>query len=476
MIIMAGKLNTLTDVLKRTLFFFEALPVSELTPYVHRKMLEDYALDQVEEKVKLCLSQHPCFYRQGGEGSGVWRLNLEGERENDPFYSLLLKRGEPVNLREYLKNINLKKKVKKLFSEEAGLISDGRFIQMENSYWGLTEWELEAGQYSLKQLVIKAMQLHPGGLSLQQLCDVVSGWRPAEMPALKNVLAKFPYFESCGDGVWTYNSTARANYENLLKRFLAMAGRQKNRWERERRRWNEKARTLNLQLQETAAAQKETAAALAEKMELAGRNDCLLTQMAEKDLLLSLRKKEILRYREHLNKLDSKANAILYQCRLWVKRAKEGEEEARRTKELLGKNQGYQEGLFAKLQQYKEKDRENKAAIAEMKEQHAVRVAGLQREIVDLKQKMERERAAWSMEERRLREEIAGLAEDLRRALKVEEEQQKALLLTRQELTQAWEEHKKLESRIKNPLVRIILKITSLLNRTAGRRCDSFKA
>jgi len=111
-----------------------------------------------------------------------------------------------------------------------------------------------------------------------------------------------------------------------------------------------------------------------------------------------------------------------------------------------------------------------------MKERHAVKVAGLQMEIVALKQKMERERAAWSMEERRLKEEIAGLAEDLRRALKVEEEQQKALLLTRQDLTQAREDHKKLESRIKNPLVRIILKITSFLNRTEGRRCDSFKA
>lgn len=471
---MAGKLNSLTDVLKRTLFFFEALPVMELTPYVHRKMLKDYAQEQVEEKVKLCLSQHPCFYQQG---DGVWRLNLEGERDNDPFYSLLLKRGEPVNLREYLKNINLKKKkVKKLFSEEASLISDGRFIQMENSYWGLTEWEVEADQYSLKHLVIKAMQLHPGGLSLQQLNDVVSNWRTAEMPALKNVLDKFPYFELCGDGVWTYNTTARANYENLMKRFLTMVGRQKDRWERERTRWNKRVLTLNLQLQETTAAQKEAAAALAEKMELAGRNDYLLTQMAEKDLLLSLRKKEILRYREHLNKLDGKSGAILYQCRLWVKRAKEGEEETCRLKELLGKNQNYQEGLFTKLQQYKEKDRESKARLAEMKEQHAVKVAELQTEIVELKQKMERERAAWSMEERCLKEELGDLSEDLRRALKVEEEQQKALLLARQELTQAREDYKKLESRIKNPLVRVILKITSFLNGTSGNRYDSFKA
>jgi predicted nuclease with TOPRIM domain len=166
----------------------------------------------------------------------------------------------------------------------------------------------------------------------------------------------------------------------------------------------------------------------------------------------------------------------LYQCRLWVKRAKEGGEETCRLKELLGKNQSYQEGLFTKLQHYKEKDRESKVRLAEMKEQHAVKVAELQTEIVELKQKMERERAAWSMEARCLKEELGDLSEDLRRALKVEEEQQKALLLARQELTQTREDYKKLESRIKNPLVRVILKITSFLNGTSGNRYDSFKA
>ncbi|MCL6638683.1 MAG: phage-shock protein [Firmicutes bacterium] len=471
---MAGKLNSLTDVLKRTLFFFEALPEAELAPYVHRKMLKDYSPEQVEERVRLCLSQHPCFYRQG---DGLWRLNLEGDRENDSFYSLLLKRGQPVNLREYLKNVSVKKKkVKKLITEEAGLISDGRFLQLENGYWGLTEWEVEADQYSLKHLVIKAMQMHPGGLSLQQLYDVVSKWRPVEMPALQNILAKFPFFEKAGDGVWTYNAAARANYERLLKRFLAMVGRQKERWERERARWNKKVVTLSRQLSESTAAQKEAAAALAEKMELAGRNDYLLTQMAEKDLLLSLRKKEIMRYREHIGKLEAKANAILYQCRLWVKRAREGEEEIHRLKEMIGKNQNYQEGLFVKLQQYKEKERESKAKVAELKEQHAVKVAELQTEIVELKQRLERERAAFALEERRLKDEVADLAEELRKALKAEEEQQKALLMARQEALQAREEYKKLENRIKNPVIRLIMKITSFFNGTSGNRYDSFRA
>ena len=109
---MGGKLNSLTDVLKKTLFFFEALSVAELAPHVQRKMLKDYSLPQVEEKVNLCLKQNECFYRE----KDYWRLNLEGNKENDQFYSLLLKKGQPQNLREVLKNTNTKKrKVKTAF-------------------------------------------------------------------------------------------------------------------------------------------------------------------------------------------------------------------------------------------------------------------------------------------------------------------------------------------------------------------------
>ncbi|MHB1041921.1 MAG: phage-shock protein [Eubacteriales bacterium] len=460
---MNGKLSSLTDVLKKTLNFFEALPVSELVPYVHRKMLKDYNPEQVEEKINLCLSQHPCFYQQG---NGQWCLNLEGSRENDQFYALLLKRKQPVNLREYLKNASLKKKkIKKIFSEETNLISDGRFVQLDNSYWGLTEWDLEVDQYSLKHLVIKAMRQHPGGLSLQQLYEIVSNWRLTENKTLNNILQKFPYFESTGDGIWTYNPVARSIYEILLKKFLGMVESQKLRWRREQARWNKKVSTLQKQLQEAAAAENEAAAALAEKIELVGRNDYLLTQMAEKDLLLSLRKKEILRYREHISRLEAKARSILHQCRLWVKRARDGEEAVSQIRDMLSKNQGSLEGLFTKLQQYKEKDRENKTKIAEMKEHHAVKVAELQTEIVELKQRLERERAAWSMEERRMKDEISDLSEELKNALRVEEDLQRALLAARQELAHSREEHKKLQRRVDNPLIKFILFITGRLKK-----------
>lgn len=234
---MAGKLNSLTDVLKKTLFFFEALSVGELAPHVHRKMLKDYTLQQVEEKVNLCLEQNECFYKE----KDYWHLNLEGNSDNDPFYAVLLKKGEPQSIKDISKNINAKKKkVKKLFSEEAMLISDGRFIQMDNGLWGLTEWEVETSHYSLKNLVIKAMKIHPGGLSAQQLYQLLNTWRETDYKTMENILNKFPYFEMVGEGIWSYNPNVRVVYETIQKKFVSLIEKQKSRWHRDRNNWKNK--------------------------------------------------------------------------------------------------------------------------------------------------------------------------------------------------------------------------------------------
>ena len=459
---MGGKLNSLTDVLKKTLFFFEALSVAELAPHVQRRMLKDYSLSQVEERVYLCLNQNPCFYKEKDN----WRLDLEGNKENDQFYSLLLKKSQPLNLKEILKNANSKKKkVKRTISEEVSLISDGRFIQLDNGYWGLTEWEVETSHYSLKNLLIKAMKIHPGGLSLQQLHKLINSWHKTDIKTLEGVLKKFSYFEMAGEGVWSYNPAARVLYEDLLKKFLGVVNRQKNRWHRDRTGWKNKLKTMQKQVQEAVSGQREAAAALAERMELAGQHEYLLTQMAEKDLLLSLRKREILRYREHLAKLEAKSNSILYQCRLWVKRTKEAQDETARLKELLAKNHGNLEGLFTKLQQYKERDRENKIKLAEIKEQHGIRIAELQTEIIDLKLKLEREKSSAAIENSRLQEEIKDLGNDLKIILKSEEDFQRSYLMAQQELAAAREGYKRMEERMRNPLVFIILKICTFFEK-----------
>jgi DNA repair exonuclease SbcCD ATPase subunit len=462
---MDGKLNSLTDVLKKTLFFFEALSVSELAPHVQRKMLKDYLLPQVEEKVSLCLHQNPCFYNEKEN----WYLNLEGNKENDQFYSLLLKKSQPLNMREILKISNTKKKkTKKILSEEVNLISDGRFIQLDNGYWGLTEWEVETSHYSLKHLVIKAMKINPGGLSVQQLYQLIKKWRSTELKSIKDILHKFPYFEQVGEGIWSYNPSVRVQYEGMLKRFLFLVDKQKKRWHRERERWKYKVNSMQNQLQEALAGQKETAAALAEKMELAGQHDYLLTQMAEKDLLLSLRKREIIRYREHINKLEAKANSILYQCRLWVKRTKEAQEEITWLKSELTKNREDFEALCVRLQNYQERERENNLKLTELKEKNGTRVAELQTEIIELRQKIEKERETGAFEKRRLQEEINTLSNDLKKALRVEEEHQRSYLLAQQELFAAKENYHSLERRLRYPLVRLVMKICTYFDRRSG--------
>ncbi|MQL51204.1 phage-shock protein [Desulfofundulus thermobenzoicus] len=462
---MEGKLHSLTDVLKKTLFFFDSLTVTELVPYVHRRMLRDYTLTQVEEKVALCLRQHACFYM---DNQNAWHLDLEGERENDGFYSLLLKKQQPLSIRELKSSASRNKKNRHLVADEARLISDGRFIQLDNGSWGLTEWEVESGQYALKHLVIKALKSHPTGLSQQQIYELVSLWRSTTLPAVEGVLRKFPYFEVVGEGVWTYNPVVRAAYEALTRRYLGALNRQKLRWHRDRERWRKKVVMLDRQLQEVTAAHREAAAALAQRADELSQHEYLVTQMAEKDLLLSLRKKEIFRYREHINKLEAKANSILHQCRLWVKRARDGEQEIAHLRQTLAKNQASLESLFTKLQQYKERDRENKGKLAELKERHANRVAELQTEIVELRQKLERTQDLALQGERQLREEINSLSNDLKDALEKGEEARRSLRFIQKELSRCQEEYRRLQGRLKNPLVRLAVRICSWFDGSAG--------
>lgn len=433
--------------------------MAEMVPHVHRKMLRDYSQKQVEEKTTLCLRQNPCFVYNDKD---FWSLNLEGNRDNDQFYSLLLKKQQPVSVKEILRagvNPKNKKKTKPLVSGEASLISDGRFIQLESGLWGLTEWEVEAGQYSLKQLVIKAHKKHPGGLSAHQIYEIVNSWKGTSVSAVEGVLKKFTYFEEIGDGIWVYNPVVQIAYEEIMKRFLTSINRQREKWHRDRLRWKKKIESQERQLYEVNCAHREVAAALAVKIEESGQHDYLVTQMAEKDLLLSLRKKEIYRYREHVAKLEAKGNSILHQCRLWVRRARESEEEREKLKEALGKNQSSLEALFSKLQQYKEKDRENKLRIAEIKERNAEKTAEMQSEIVELKQKFEKTIDNHALEEKRYREEISILSNDLKTALESGEEAKRTLRFVQQELTRVRSDLRKMEESIKSPIIKAILRL-----------------
>lgn len=458
---MGGKLHSLTDVLKKTLFFFDSLTISELTHYVHKQMLEDYKVEEVRKKVRLCLEQHQCFNSADGD---TWTLNLEGKRENEGFYNLLLKKQKPLNFKE-LANAHKKKKNKPL-AEQAALIGDGRFIQLENGNWGLTEWEVDAGDYALKHLIIKVLSAHPTGLSINQLTSAVSVWRKTEPDVLLGVLSKFPYFETIGNDVWYYNPGAKVVYDQILKKYLVTLMRQREKWQREREVWHNKIRVLQIQLTEVTAAHREAAAALALRRNEINRVEQMTTQMAEKDLLLALRKKEIYRYREHIQKLEAKANSILYQCRLWVQRAKENESEKNKLQAALNRTQSSLESMFTKFQQYKERERENKARVMEMKEKHGERIAELQTEIVNLKQKLEKVQDNKDREIKIWRDETNTLSTDLKCTMDESERLNRALRMSQQELQKIKNEYKTLEKNLAHPLIKLLLKITARFKKT----------
>lgn len=463
---MIGELFSLTDELKKNLYFFESMTVAELTPYIHQKMLKDYSLAQVEERIGLCLQQHPCFYLVS---ENTWRLNTEGLRCNDDFYTLLLKHGQPLNIKEIFNNKfngkNKYKKIRRLMSEEANLISDGRFIQLDNDYWGLTQWVVEAADYPVKHLVIMALKKQPAGLDLPQIFEFIYPWRRTNLPAVKEVLQKYPYFELKNQELWVYEPAIRVAYERLIDRYLLTLKRQRERRNKEREYWRKKLIILKKQLQEVNVAQQEAAAALAQKMEDNYRQEYLVTQMAEKDLLLSLRKKELFRYREHINKLEAKANSILYQCRLWVERARTAENERTELRKALKDSLGNIALLAAKIQEREDNERRNNIEMINLKEHYTTRIAELQNKIVELHQKLERSQEKTVQQERQYQSEIDFLNNSLKEVIEKEQEQQRSLLLIQKELTFFRRENQKYKSLLKNPLVKLILMIFSFFQR-----------
>ncbi|MEW6770937.1 MAG: phage-shock protein [Bacillota bacterium] len=454
---MHGRLYSLTDLLKRTLYFFEVLPAKEIASYVRRKMLRDFPLQEVEEKVLLCLKQHSCFYC---DEKNRWYLNAEGFRSNDPFYHLLLKRQQPLSLWELRREEKDKrKKAKKLFAEEANLISDGRFVQLDTGMWGLTEWDLDAGQYPLKFLVLKVLRAHPGGLSLNQIVEAVNFWRPVTPQVVEGVLRRFPFFEQQGD-TWSYSAAAQVAYDAVMKRFLGLLREQKQRHNAEREAWQKRFLSLKMQLKELSAAQQQAAAALAAQARYREEYENLSTQFSEKELLLTLRKRELIYYREQVKKLENKAQSILHQCRLWVGRAREGEKEVARLEVLVEELNATVADLRAQVGKEQEKSREAKAKLAEFREQYGNQLASLQREVIDWKQKAEQTAARAAENERRLLAENARLAGELQKVLGAGQELERDYRFLQQECSRLREEYRQLERRLKHPLVRFVSRIS----------------
>ena len=203
---------------------------------------------------------------------------------------------------------------------------------------------------------------------------------------------------------------------------------------------------------------------LAERVEDFGRYEYLVNEVAEKDLLLKLRKQEILKNKDNIAILERKANCILHQCRIWVRRTKEKIKEIQMLDDALGKSQASLETLFTKLQQYKEKDRENKILIAELKESNANKTAELQIEIVELKQKLEKNASSYKIDEKRYQEEIAALSSDLKECIEKNQNIKRELNFFHKQNSNLKKQLCEIKVAVRNPLVRMIVRLTSLFS------------
>ena len=117
--------------------------------------------------------------------------------------------------------------------------------------------------------------------------------------------------------------------------------------------------------------------------------------------------------------------------------------------------------MFIKLQHYKEKDRENKTYIIELKDKHATKVAELQTEIVEFKNKLDRTLEMAVYEEKKYKEEINMLEKDLNEMKEERDDLQRDLRFIQQEVNKFREERKSMENKIKNPLVQMTMRICS---------------
>jgi len=353
-----------------------------------------------------------------------------------------------------------------LIAEEASLMNDGRFVQLSNGTWGLTEWGVDAAHYPLKHLIIKTLRLHPAGLSLSQIVSAVAKWRPTTEDAVKALLQKFPYFEQGPDGIWHYNRTAHKTHDDVLIKYLGILREQKKKWRWEREQWSKKYRQVQVQVAELKAAEREAATAACRQTALVEENERLNMRLAEKGLLLSLRKKEVVYYQEQVRRLEAKANSILHQCRLWVQRARDAQQDNAQLRQALSLAQDRLEEMYRKLTQYRERDRDHKTLLAELKEQHAAKVAELHAEVVDLKEKLEKYRDSARRKELFLNEEIDRLQAELREALDTNEDLQQSVRFLEQELMRTRGEYRRLERKLKHPLVRMAARISVLLARS----------
>lgn len=449
------KLHSLVDLLKKNLYFTEGLTVVELTRYIQCKMLQDYTFGQAQSFVSSCLHQCACFYSSDGY---IWYMDRTGLRENDQFFNMLfnnhqkqLKLPSISNAKKGRKNIN------KVVNHPTNLNSDGRFVQLEGGNWGLTEWKVDTNDYRLRHVIIKVLYKKVEGLTYSDIQDKVEICKKTSPHAVRDLLHKYPYFRK-QDDKWLYSIEARSAYEKTLEKYLKTLHRQQINHLSQKHKLAEKIKMRELQFKEVYTARKQVAASLAEKRQNIEEYDHLIQRFAEKDLLLSLRKRELYKIKEEKYKAERKIDAILKQCKLWVNKTKLKEEE----NENLTQETNILKNEIAKLT---ERERQLNYKLIQQKDKSAVEKAETIRENVNLKHHFKKLLASSEKEEKELKSEIGKLTTELRRAVQESEERRYSMEMLEAEFQDIRKENRMLKANIKHPLVRFSLRIAAFFGR-----------
>ncbi|KUO50455.1 MAG: hypothetical protein APF76_07290 [Desulfitibacter sp. BRH_c19] len=448
------KLHSLVDLLKKNLYFAEGVTVIELTRSIQQKMLQDYTFQQAQSFVNSCLHQCACFYSSDGY---IWHMDKQGLRENDQFFNMLFKHQRALKFSPTNSSVKKSRKNTKVISHPTNLNSDGRFVQLESGNWGLTDWEVDVNDYRLRHVLIKVLHKNPDGLTYEEIQDKVEIYKKAFPSAVRDLLHKYPYFAK-QDDKWLYHPEARSAYDKTLEKYLKTLHKQQLKHFSQKVKLIDKIKTHEIQLREICVAKKQIAASLAERNNNVEEYDHLVQRFAEKDLLLSLRKRELYRVKEEMQKSDKKADSILYQCRLWLNRTKLKEQENESLIQELNQ-------LRTNISDLTERERQHRYKTAQLKDKYVTEKAEITRENVNLKHQLDKIIAKSKKEEKEFKNELGKITADLRRVIQESEERRYSMEMMELEFHDLRKENRILKGMTKHPLVRFSLKIVALFRR-----------
>jgi len=144
-IAVVGKLDSLTDILKRCLFEYSPQSLKELIQEAQRR-IPHQEMARLTKNVVRCLNRNPSFR---DEGKGLWSLRLERVKENDAAHRLLQREGVALRIQEL--NERLREAGNEEVSGESQLVKDGRFLRLKDGRWGLIHWDFIEPQEGEKQ-------------------------------------------------------------------------------------------------------------------------------------------------------------------------------------------------------------------------------------------------------------------------------------------------------------------------------------